>query len=75
MDTVKIREEISKYLEQADDRFLKLVYGLISADREENLEIPEIHKSIIRERLEDYKKNPGNTLTWEEVKSKTESKL
>lgn len=33
MDTVKIREEISQYLQHADDRVLKLIHGLIKADR------------------------------------------
>tara|TARA_R110000744_G_C19246749_1_gene549811 strand:+ start:517 stop:801 length:285 start_codon:yes stop_codon:yes gene_type:complete len=33
MDTVKIREEISQYLQHADDRVLKLIHGLIKADQ------------------------------------------
>ncbi|MEX2514291.1 MAG: hypothetical protein WD398_15410 [Cyclobacteriaceae bacterium] len=33
MDTAKIREEISKYLQYADDRVLKLIHGLIKADQ------------------------------------------
>jgi hypothetical protein len=33
MDTVKIREEISQYLQYADDRVLKLIHGLIKADQ------------------------------------------
>jgi hypothetical protein len=33
MDTVKIREEISQYLQHADDRVLKLIYGLVKADQ------------------------------------------
>jgi hypothetical protein len=75
MNTVKLREEINKYLEKADDRFLKLVYGMMTADQEENFTVPEDHKNIIRERLEDYKKNPDDVLTWEKVKRKTETKL
>jgi hypothetical protein len=75
MNTVKLREEINKYLEKADDRFLKLVYGMMAADQEENFTVPEDHKNIIRKRLEDYKKNPDDVLTWEKVKRKTETKL
>lgn len=33
MDTVKIREEISNYLQHANDRVLKLIHGLIKADQ------------------------------------------
>ena len=77
MNTVKIREEINKYLEKADDRFLKLVYGMMTADQEQeaDFDVPENHRNIIRERLEDYKKNPDDVLTWEEVKRRTEAKL
>jgi len=32
MVSVKLREEIGKYIEQADDRFLQLVYGMMKAD-------------------------------------------
>ena len=33
MNTVKIRTEISHYLEKADNRFLQLVHGMIKADQ------------------------------------------
>jgi hypothetical protein len=33
MNTVKIRKEINQYLQQADDRVLKLIHGLIKADQ------------------------------------------
>ena len=33
MDSVKIREEISQYLQYADDRVLNLIHGLIKADQ------------------------------------------
>ncbi len=58
MNTVKIREEISEYLQHADDRFVKLIYGMMTMDREESIEVPETHKKIIRNRLKNYKKNP-----------------
>lgn len=33
MNTLKIKNEISHYLDKADDRFLQLVYGMIQADQ------------------------------------------
>jgi hypothetical protein len=33
MDTIKMRDEISHYLDSADDRFLQLVHGMIKADQ------------------------------------------
>jgi hypothetical protein len=37
MNTTRIRQEINEYLQQADDRFLKLVHGMIVADRGSSL--------------------------------------
>ncbi len=33
MNTVTIRDKISHYLDNADDRLLQLVYGMIKADQ------------------------------------------
>jgi len=33
MDAIKIREEISQYIQHADERMLKLIHGLIIADQ------------------------------------------
>jgi len=33
MNTLKIKDEISHYLDRADDRFLQLVHGMIIADQ------------------------------------------
>jgi putative addiction module component len=36
---------------------------------QEDIEIPEWQKDIVRERLEDYRKNPDKTLDWEKIKN------
>ena len=33
MNTIKLRDEISEYLQRADDRFLKLIHGMVKADQ------------------------------------------
>lgn len=33
MNALKIKDEISHYLDKADDRFLQLVHGMIKADQ------------------------------------------
>ena len=33
----------------------------------QEIEIPEAHKAIVAERLEDYKKNPNNNLNFDEL--------
>ena len=74
MNTIALRKELQEYIEEADDRFIKLIYGMMSADREERLEIPESHKKVIRERLANYQKNSEDVLSWEEVQRNIESK-
>ena len=33
MDATRIREEIHEYLQNADDRFLTLIHGMVKADQ------------------------------------------
>ena len=47
----------------------------MSADRDENIEVPESQKKIILSRLKNYKNNPDDVLSWEEVQKKIKSKL
>ena len=35
MGTVQLREELHRYIDQADDRMLRLVKGLFQADRDD----------------------------------------
>lgn len=71
MTTTDIKKELHEYIEDADDRLLKLIYGMVLADQE-SYEVPEWHKEIIQERMEDYERNPNNVISWEELKSKIE---
>ena len=71
MNTTAIKKELHDYIDTADDRFLALIYGMILADKTE-LEIPDWHKEIVGERLDDYKRNPQNVISWEEVKAQIE---
>jgi Putative addiction module component len=71
MSVLEIKKELHDYIEGADDRFLRLIYGMILADKSE-YEIPNWHKKIVEERLEDYERNPQNFISWEEVKASIE---
>jgi len=46
---------------------LKSKYDHLKQEENEMFEVPEWHKDIVRQRLEDYKKNPDNVLDWDEV--------
>ncbi len=71
MSALEIKKELHDYIESADDRFLRLIYGMILADKQE-YEIPDWHKKIVEERLENYERNPQNVISWEEVKASVE---
>lgn len=71
MGVTDLKKELHEAIEDADDRLLTLIYGMILADRQRD-EIPEWHKKIVEERLVAYEQNPSNAITWEELKAKIE---
>lgn len=71
MSTIDIKKELHEYIEDADDRLLKLIYGMIIADKQGN-DIPEWHNTIIEKHLEKHKQNPNDAISWEELKMSIE---
>ncbi len=72
MDNITIRKEIHQYIDEADERFLNLIYGMIKADQEEVYldEISSEEIQLIEERLAEYYKNPNNGSSWEDVEKR-----
>ena len=68
MQTVTLREELHQYIDQADDRLLKLIYGMMKADQVDELLVPDFHQGIILERLKKHQANPKEVLTWQQVR-------
>lgn len=60
--------EIVKQLSPKDK--IKLHEILLEALKADDFEIPEEHKTIVRQRIEASKKNPSRLLSWEEAKHK-----
>jgi len=74
MGTIQLRQRLHEYIEIADDRIIRLMYGLIVADMEEDAsELPDEHKKILDERMREYRLNPQEVLTWEEIKARYSS--
>jgi hypothetical protein len=71
MSSIDIKKELHEYIEDADDRLLKLIYGMIIADKQEN-DVPAWHKEIIEKRLEKHEQNPNDVISWEELKMSIE---
>lgn len=65
--TLEIPEE--KY-----DFFMEL-FEQLGVEVTDEMEIPEEHKEIVRERIEEYKKNPGNTLDFDNSMDDIENTL
>lgn len=67
-----MRKEIHQYIDEADERFLNLIYGMIKADKEEFFlaEISSEEIQLIEDRLAEYDKNPNRGSSWEEVEKR-----
>jgi hypothetical protein len=66
-----VKSKIHEYIDQADERFLNLVYGMIQADQSEvNYILSEDELRVVEERLEEYTRNPNSGAEWSEVKKR-----
>lgn len=72
MRTTQIREELHQFINQADERILRLIYGMMKADidNEGDYLLTEAHKQILDERLSAHESAPDEGSGWEEVKAR-----
>lgn len=70
MSASQIRKELHSFIDQADERILKLLYGMMSADRNEDFELTEAHKQILDNRLNSHNSNPEEGSSWKDVKAR-----
>ena len=69
MSTITIREEVQEYLNKADERFIKLVYGMIQADKSGQL-LSATEREELDKRIARHKSGASKSYTWDEVKSR-----
>lgn len=69
MSTVTIRKELQEYLNNADERFIKLVYGMMQADKSSSL-LSEAERKELDKRIARHKKGESKSYSWEEVKAR-----
>jgi len=62
-----IREELQEYIKNADERFLKLVYGMMQADRSDGL-LNESECEELDRRVDRHKQGKSRSYSWQEVK-------
>lgn len=70
MNAIDIKKELHEYIEEADERLLNLIYGMIIVDKQSSYTIPDWHTKLLEERSEEYERNPKNVISWEELKLK-----
>lgn len=67
-----MREELHQFINQADERVLRLIYGMMKADVEDEGDflLSDTHKQILDERLRAHETAPHEGSTWEDVKAR-----
>jgi len=60
--------ELVKQLSPAEKQLLSEV--LFTEQGTDDIEIPEEHKELVRERIKKYEDKPGSYLSWNEIESK-----
>jgi hypothetical protein len=65
--TVDLKNRIKNYIENADERILKIINAIIETETEEQ-GLSQAHKDILDQRLKYHKENPSDGKTWSEIK-------
>lgn len=70
-------EQLTEQLKTLPENFLERVWGYIDGLSEEgiDLEIPEWQKNEVRERIEEYNRNPDSLIDMNDVFSESDTML
>lgn len=66
--TINLKKRIHEFIEEADERILRIFNGIIEAEKKEDFELTEEQKEILDQRLQHHKENPDSGKSWSEVK-------
>lgn len=72
MGTAQIREELHEFINQADERILSLIYGMMKADHENILTDDE--QRDLDKRIANHKNGESKSYTWPEVRLQIEKR-
>lgn len=70
MSIVSIRKELQEYLNDADERFIQLVYGMMQADKSNDFLLSESERIELDKRIARHKTGASKSLSWDEVKAR-----
>lgn len=68
--TLDIRKKIHEFIDQADERILRIINAIIVTDEETEQISSDSFYEELDKRKERYLKGESKTSTWEEVKTK-----
>ncbi|PIB25178.1 addiction module protein [Maribacter sp. 4G9] len=76
MATLDLKKSVLNYIDNADDRLLKLIKALVETYQEEetDYEISEEHRKVLDQRLADHKANPDSGKDWKVLKPELRKK-
>ncbi len=76
MATLDLKKSVLNYIDNADDRLLKLIKALVETYQEEesNYEISEEHRVLLDQRLADHKSSPDAGKDWKILKPELRKK-
>ena len=76
MGTSQIRELLHEYINSADERLIRLMYGMVQADmKESDYELSDTHKKILDERIIAHEEDPSAGSSWDDVKDRIKNQL
>ncbi len=76
MATLDLKKSVLNYIENADDRLLKLIKALVETyqEKESDYEISEEHRKVLDQRLADHKANRDSGKDWKVLKPELRKK-
>ena len=71
MNTEEIRGQIHEYIDQADERMLRIIHSIMEGDLEQEPTVPDWHYEEVERRMQALLSGESKSYTWEEVKENT----
>ena len=68
MSAIQIREELHQFIEEADDRMLNLIYGLLQADKQQAALTSE-QLADLQVRVARHKSGESKSYIWTEARA------
>ncbi|HTJ50208.1 MAG TPA: hypothetical protein VL443_12175 [Cyclobacteriaceae bacterium] len=73
MGVAQIREELHQFINQADERILNLIYGMMKADNDKSILTNEQQEDL-EKRIDRHKNGESKSHTWSEARARIEKR-